>query len=180
MAARGRRRYARAARRQDTAKDLAQRRAKEGVMLAREPFPKKIDSWFDRIDPFFGADLMPRLTWPRRLESATEWRPNVDIVETKDEFLVKCDVPEVKKEDVKIDVVDGMLRIRGERRFDVDEKKDTVHRVETFYGTFMRSFALPETVDVRRITADVAHGVLKVHLPKLPSIAAKPIEIAVQ
>jgi HSP20 family protein len=149
-------------------------------MFARESFPKKIDSWFDRMDPFFGADLMPRLTWPRRLEAASEWRPSVDIVETKDEFLVKCDLPEVKREDVKIEVVDGMLRIRGERRFDVDEKKDTVHRVETFYGTFMRSFDLPENVDVRKITADVAHGVLKVHLPKMPSIAAKPIEIAVQ
>jgi HSP20 family protein len=147
-------------------------------MLARESFPRKIESYFDRFEPFF--DVMPRLTWPRRLEAASEWRPMVDIVESKDEFLVKCELPEVKKEDVKIDVVDGMLRIRGERRFEVDEKKDTVHRVESFYGSFMRSFELPENVDVRKIRADAAEGVLNVHLPKMASIAAKPIEIAVQ
>jgi HSP20 family protein len=132
-------------------------------MLARESFPRKVESYFD-------VDFMPRLAWPRRLEGASEWRPMVDIIETKDEFLVKCVLPEVRKEDVKVDVVDGMLRIRGERRFEVDEKKDTVHRVETFYGEFMRSFDLPENVD----------GVLKVHLPKMPAIAAKPVEIAVQ
>jgi HSP20 family protein len=149
-------------------------------MLARESFPRKMENWLERFDPFFGADLMPRMAWPRRLEAATEWRPSVDIVETKDEFLVKCDLPEVKREDVKIDVTDGTLRIRGERRFEVDETKDTVHRVESFHGTFTRSFELPENVDVRKISADVAHGVLKVHLPKMPSIAAKPIEIAVQ
>lgn len=147
-------------------------------MLARESFPRKMESYLDRFEPFF--DVMPRLTWPRRLEAASEWRPMVDIIESKDEFLVKCELPEVRREDVKLDVVDGMLRIRGERKFEVDEKKDTVHRVETFYGAFTRSFELPESVDVRKIKAEVADGVLKVHLPKMAAIAAKPIEIAIE
>jgi HSP20 family protein len=171
--------YARRARRTTPRKGRGGR-AKEGRMLARESFPRKVESYFDRFEPFFNVDFMPRLNWPRRLESASEWRPMVDIIETKDEFLVKCVLPEVRKEDVKVDVVDGMLRIRGERRFEVDEKKDTVHRVETFYGEFMRSFELPENVDVRKVSADVVDGVLKVHLPKMAAIAAKPIEIAVK
>jgi HSP20 family protein len=149
-------------------------------MLARETFPRKLENYFDRFDPFLDFDFLPRLSWPRRGDKPSEWRPMTDIIETKDEYLVKCILPEVRKEDVKVDVIDGMLRIRGERKLEVDEKKDTVHRVETFYGEFVRSFELPENVDTRKIRADVAEGVLKVHLPKMAAIAAKPIEIAVQ
>jgi HSP20 family protein len=105
---------------------------KEGDMLARDIIPRKIESVFDRFDPFFSGDFLPRVAWPRKLEITAEWRPSADVIENKDEYLVKCELPEVKREDVKLDLADGMLRIRGERRLDIDEKKDKVHRVESF------------------------------------------------
>ena len=150
-------------------------------MLARELFPvKAFESYFDRLEPFFSGDFMPRIAWPRKLDITAEWRPSADIIEKKDEYLVKAELPEVKKEDVKIEVVEGQLKIRGERKFTVDEKKDTVHRVETFYGKFVRSFALPENVDVTKIRAECAEGVLTVHIPKVVAAMPKPIEISVQ
>ena len=149
-------------------------------MLARELFPvKAFENYFDRFEPFFGGDFLPRVAWPRKLDTTAEWRPTVDILETKEEFLVKAELPEVKKEDVKIDVVDGMLKIQGERKLALDQKKDTVHRVETFYGRFLRTFALPDNIDVAKIHAQCADGVLTVHMPKTVAVMPKPIEIAV-
>ena len=150
-------------------------------MLAREMSPiKRFEGFFDRFEPFFNADYAPRIAWPRKLDIETEWRPSADIVERKDEYLVKAHLPEVKKEDVKIDVVDGMLTIHGERKFALDEKKDTVHRVETYYGKFVRAFALPENIDLTKIRAECAEGVLTVHLPKLVAAMPKPVEIKIQ
>jgi HSP20 family protein len=155
--------------------------AKEDAMLARDLFPvKAFEGYFDRFEPFFSGDFMPRIAWPRKLDITAEWRPSADIIEKKDEYLVKAELPEVKKEDVKIDVVDGLLKLRGERKLEVDEKKDTVHRVETFYGKFVRTFELPENVDVTKIRAECADGVLTVHIPKVVAAMPKPIEIAVQ
>lgn len=149
-------------------------------MLARDIIPRKIESVFDRFDPLFAADFLPRMTWPRKLDLVAEWRPSADVIETKDEYLVKCELPEVKREDVKLDLAGGMLTIRGERKFEVDEKKDKVHRVESFYGSFVRTFELPDDVDPAKVRADMHDGVLCVHLPKTEAKMAKPIEIPVQ
>lgn len=149
-------------------------------MLAREMVPGTFENFLDRFEPFFGRELLPRVTWPRKLDVTAEWRPHVDIIESKDEYLVKCELPEARKEDIRLDLADGMLRIRGERKFSVDETKDKVHRLEAYYGTFLRSFAMPENVEVRKIRAEVADGVLKVHLPKMATVAPKPVEITVQ
>ncbi len=150
------------------------------MSAVRDLFPiKAFEGYLDQFEPFFGADLMPRALWSRRTDPANEWRPNADIVEGKDEFLVKVELPEVRKADVKVDVVDGMLRIRGERKWCVDPKAATVHRVEACYGKFMRSFALPDHVDARRIRAESADGVLTVHLPKVAAAAPTTIEVAV-
>ena len=150
-------------------------------MLAREMFPiKGFEGLFDRFEPFFNADFAPRVAWPRKLDIETEWRPSADIIERKDEYLVKAHLPEVRKEDVKIDIVEGVLKIHGERKFEVDEKKDTVHRVESYYGKFVRAFALPENIDQTKIRAECAEGVLTVHLPKVVAAMPKPVEIKVQ
>jgi HSP20 family protein len=150
-------------------------------MLARDLFPvKAFEGYLDRFEPFFSGDFMPRIAWPRKLDITAEWRPNADIIEKKEEYLVKAELPEVKKEDVKIEVAEGLLKIRGERKFEHDEKKDTMHRVETFYGKFMRTFALPENVDATKIHAECADGVLTVHIPKVAVVLPKPVEITVQ
>lgn len=151
------------------------------MSAVRDLFPiKAFEGYLDQFEPFFGTDFMPRALWARKTDPANEWRPSADIVETKDEFLVKVELPEVKKADVKVDVADGMLRIRGERRWSVDQKRDTVHRVEACYGKFMRSFSLPDHVDTAKIRAESADGVLTVHLPKMATAMPKTIEVAVQ
>lgn len=151
-------------------------------MFAREYLPMKtFDTNLNRFNPFGRFGFLPQLGWPIRNDMVGEWQPDADIIETEKEYLVKAGLPEVKKEDIKIDVIDGVLTLTGERKLGVDEKKDTVHRVETFYGTFTRGFALPDDVDVAAIRAEVAEGVLTVHLPKLPAaMAPKPMKIAIQ
>lgn len=73
-----------------------------------------------------------------------EWTPLADITEDDKEYLIKAELPEMKREDVKVTVEDGLLTISGERKFEKEEKKKKYHRVERGYGTFMRSFALPD------------------------------------
>jgi HSP20 family protein len=152
-------------------------------MLTREYMPilKGLDTYLNRFDPFRAFGTRSLFEWPAKLGTTAEWQPIADVIETEQEYVVKAQLPEVKKEDVKIDVADGLLTVRGERRLNVDEKKDTVHRVETYYGTFARTFALPDNVDIAKIRADVAEGVLAVHLPKLPAaVVAKPMQIPIQ
>jgi hypothetical protein len=96
----------------------------------------------------------------------------VDITEDDKEYLIKAELPEVKKEDVKVTVENGTLTITGERKFEKEEKGKKYHRMERAYGSFMRSFTLPEGAAGDKVSADFKDGVLKVHLPK--SAEAKP------
>src|ERR1043166_2576232 len=98
--------------------------------------------------------------------AVTEWAPSVDIDETDKEYIVKADLAGVKKEDVKIDVQNGVLTVSGERKFEKEEKDRKHHRVERAYGSFTRSFTLPEDVLQDKIAADSKDGVITVHLPK--------------
>jgi HSP20 family protein len=104
----------------------------------------------------------------------TEWSPSVDIGENEKEFVVKAELPEVKKEDIKVNVVNGTLCISGERRVEKEETGTKYHRVERSYGRFERSFGLPDEADAEKITSEYKDGLLTVHLPKNP--AAKPTE----
>ena len=109
-----------------------------------------------------------------------DWRPNADISETKEQYLIKADLPEVDKDDVQVSVENGMLTISGERRFEKEEETETQHRTETAYGRFVRSFTLPSDVDEAAISAESKNGVLKVRLPKIAQKTPKPIEISVE
>jgi len=111
--------------------------------------------------------------------SAAAWEPLTDITEDEKEFLVKAELPEVKKEDVKVNVEDGILRISGERKFEKEEKNKKYHRIERSYGSFLRAFTLPEGADATKIAADFKEGVLMVHLPKTEKAKAKAIEVKV-
>jgi HSP20 family protein len=107
-----------------------------------------------------------------------DWMPSVDIAETAEAFEIKAELPDVRKEDVKVSVEDGQLRISGERKQEKEEKGKKFHRVERSYGSFMRSFTLPENVDDSRLTAEYKDGLLNVRLPKTEK--AKPKAIAVK
>lgn len=143
-----------------------------------------------RWEPFTGTDdlfaRMPSMfgRWPRAFEfngnKALEWSPSVDISETDSEFLIRADLPAVKKEDVQVTVDDGMLTISGERRQQTEEKKEKSHRIETVYGKFSRSFSLPDNVDAANIRAESKDGVITVHVAKIKVEPKKPTQIKVQ
>jgi HSP20 family protein len=106
--------------------------------------------------------------------------PLADIVEREKEYLVKVDLPDVRKEDVRVLFDDGVLTIKGERKVEKEEKGDKVHRTERFYGMFERSFVLPEDVDVKGIRAESREGVLTIHMPRTTVEKARPLAISVQ
>lgn len=105
------------------------------------------------------------------------WSPQVDIYETDDEFVVKAELPEVRRDDIEIKIEDNVLTIRGERKFQKDKKGNNYHRVERKYGLFRRSFRLPAEVNQEEIGADLKDGILKVVLKKRPEAGSKRIEI---
>jgi len=111
--------------------------------------------------------------------TATEWSPPVDIVEDDKEYVIKAELPEVKKEDVKVSVENGLLAISGERKLEKEEKDKKYHRVERAYGYFARSFSLPDAVDADQVKADFKDGMLTIHVPKNDRARTKQIEVKV-
>jgi HSP20 family protein len=108
-----------------------------------------------------------------------EWSPLVDIVEDDKEYIVKAELPDVKKEDVKVIVENGALSISGERKFEKEEKGRKYHRIERAYGLFQRYFALPEGVDGTRTIAEFKDGVLTVRLPKTDKAKTKTVDVKI-
>jgi len=109
--------------------------------------------------------------------SVSDWAPIVDVSEGDKEYLIKAELPEVKREDVNVSVDHGVLTISGERKSGHEEKTKKRHRIERSYGRFERSFVLPDEVDGTRVSADFKEGVLNVHLPKSPNAKPKSIDI---
>jgi HSP20 family protein len=109
----------------------------------------------------------------------TEWTPSADISETDNEYLIRADLPAVPREDIKVNIDQGMITISGERKHESETKKKRFHRIESFYGSFSRSFGLPDNVDQASIKADCKDGVLTVHLPKTAKPSAKTIDVQV-
>ncbi len=106
------------------------------------------------------------------------WVPPVDIKETEQELILKADVPDLKFEDIHVNLENGALTIRGERKFEAKEDKGGWHRIERSYGTFERVFDLPDTINPEAVKADYKNGVLTVTLPKKE--VAKPKQIKVE
>jgi HSP20 family protein len=111
--------------------------------------------------------------------TVAQWSPVVDIMEDEKEYLIKAELPDMKKEDVRLTVENEVLAISGERTFEKEEKGKKYHRVERAYGSFVRSFSLPEDADGSRVSADYKDGVLHVHLPKSQKAKPTAIEITV-
>jgi HSP20 family protein len=112
--------------------------------------------------------------------TVAEWVPNVDIVEDEKEFVIKAELPEMKREEVKVTVDDNVLTISGERRQEKEEKNKRYHRIECEYGSFTRSFTLPPGTLGDKVAAEFKDGVLRVHLPKDTKAAVgKSVEIKV-
>ncbi len=112
--------------------------------------------------------------------TVADWSPEVDISQDDQEYLLKADLPEMKKEDVKVTVEDGILCVSGERKSVRKDEKRKFHRIERSFGNFRRSFTLPEDADSRKVTADFRDGVLKVHLPTTGIARSKATQVKVQ
>ena len=111
--------------------------------------------------------------------AVADWSPEVDISQDDHEYLLEADLPEMKKDDVRVTVEDGILCVSGERKSEKEDHKRKFHRIERSYGNFRRSFTLPEDANGSKVTADFRDGVLKVHLPTTTIAKTKAVEVKV-
>ena len=107
------------------------------------------------------------------------WRPEVDIFEDPERFLLSAELPGLEPDDVDIKVEDHTLTLSGERKLEFEDRKESYHRIERTYGKFSRTFSLPESVDAEKILAEYKNGLLKVSIPKKPQVLPKKISIKV-
>ena len=148
------------------------------ALIRWDPF-KEMEDLQSRFTRLFGLTPARTENGDRELMTITEWAPSVDIIEDEKEWLLKADLPEVKKEEVKVTVENGVLTISGERKFEKEEKAKKYHRIERSYGNFLRSFTLPDGADGSKVNAEFKDGVLKVHLPKGEKAKPKAVEVKV-
>jgi HSP20 family protein len=131
------------------------------MALVRWEPARRLDSFqsdFDRLfDAFLGA---------RPQNTASRWVPAMDLVETEDQLVLKADLPGLDRDDVEIEVTDGVLTVSGERKTEHEDHEDGYHRVERAYGSFSRSLSLPDGIDAEQVKADFDKGVLVVRIPK--------------
>lgn len=106
------------------------------------------------------------------------WNPSVDIYENKDQIVLEAELPGMKREDFDLSIENNVITLRGERRFEKQDEGDNFHRVERSYGSFARSFTLPQTVQTDEVTAEYRNGVLRVKMPKREEVKARRIEVA--
>jgi HSP20 family protein len=141
-----------------------------------------------RWDPFNELqDMQTRLNRLFNLPARTgsdesflaDWCPAVDVQETDSEYLIKADLPEVKKDEVKVMLQDGQVTVSGERHQEKEETGKKFHKIEREYGHFERRFALPTDVDAEKVHADFKDGVLNVRLPKSAKASPRSVEVKV-
>ena len=109
---------------------------------------------------------------------ARPWSPSVDIYENENELVLEADLPDVKLEDIEVRVENQALTLKGERKFEKNQNSRGYHRIERSYGTFVRSFSVPASVDAEKVVAEYKSGVLTVKLPKKE--AAKPRQVKIE
>jgi HSP20 family protein len=137
---------------------------------------KELNELQNRFNTVFGRTSLRQGNTEEALALA-DWAPAVDISEDDKEFVIKAELPGIKREEVKVTVEDGVLSISGERKTEKEEKNKKLHRVERSYGSFLRSFSLPEGADASKVNAEFADGVLSVRLAKTPKSQPKTIEV---
>ena len=125
------------------------------------------------FEPFFG-----RFNFVDDQLNSGTWAPPVDVTEEEDKLMVRVEVPGMNEQDLKVHYEDGLLSVSGERQFEQKENRN-YHRIERAYGSFVRTFSLPRSVDATKITANYKDGVLEIEIPKLEEAKPKEIQINV-
>ena len=134
-----------------------------------------------RWDPHGDVDtLFNRLMSGAFLRSSSAWSPSADVSETDKEYLIRAELPAVKKEDVQVTLDQGVITIKGERKQTTDDENEQFHRIESLYGSFERSFSLPENIDADAIRCESKDGILCVRIPKSETQKQQPKQINVQ
>lgn len=146
-------------------------------LIKWNPF-NELEDISNRLNQIFGRPAVQPETGQQMLKVA-DWAPSVDISETDKAYLIKAEIPGVKKEDVKVTIDDGMITIQGERKMEKEEKDKKFHRIERSYGSFVRSFRLPDGVDESKAKAEFKDGMINVTLPKSEKAKTKAVEVAV-
>ncbi len=147
------------------------------TLVRWDPF-RELEDMSDRLNRMFSRPGLSQANGKETMIVA-DWVPAVDVSETDGEFQIKAEIPDVKKEDVKVTLEDGVLTIQGQRKQEKEEKGTKHHRVERTYGSFVRSFTLPDLVDEEKVKAEFKDGVLNLQLPKSEKAKPKAIEVKV-
>ncbi|NUN48540.1 MAG: Hsp20/alpha crystallin family protein [Candidatus Brocadiae bacterium] len=144
----------------------------DSKMTRFDPFAG-MTRWGDTLDQFF-SDF-----WTKEQPAATRnlLSPAIDVAEDKGALTVTAELPGLEKSDIHLEVKDGVLVLRGEKKFEEESKDKNFHRIERRYGSFYRALALPDTVDTAKVEAAFKNGVLKVRMPKREESKPKPIQI---
>jgi Molecular chaperone (small heat shock protein) len=130
----------------------------------------------DRMNRLF-EDLVssPRFEESELIQST--WSPAVDIYETENELVLTAELPGVEEKDVEIKIEDNTLTLKGERKFEKETKEENYHRIERAYGSFFRSFSLPNYIDQEKISAEYENGLLRIHMPKKSEVKPRKVKI---
>lgn len=152
---------------------IERRRPGWGLMPA-DPF-RELARMEREMEDLFGR-FFRDWPWPRT-DVARAWAPAVDMLDRKDEIVLRADLPGLEQKDVRVTVQDGMLTIQGERKEEKEVKEENYYQCERWAGSFARSLALPPGADAEKIKATFKNGVLEVHIPKALEAKGKTIEI---
>lgn len=140
----------------------------------------EFEDMMNRYNRMFGLARTNGEREGKDLFSRSDWAPAVDIKETPEAFMVEAELPGMTKDDVKVTVHEGVLTIQGERKSEEETKDKKLHRIERFYGSFMRRFTLPDNVDENSVTANFKDGLLTLTIQKAEPKEPKAIEVEVQ
>jgi HSP20 family protein len=140
---------------------------------------KAMEAWQQVLGSLVNNPLIHGAEGQEEQIAVPEWAPLVDISEDDKEYLIKAELPEVKKEDVKVTAEEGTLTIMGERKFEKEEKGKKYHRVERAYGSFARNFSLPDDASPSKVSAEFKDGLLTVHLAKTEKAKPQQVEVKV-
>lgn len=135
-------------------------------------------SLHDRVNRLFEDEFSRDVAKPSNLLES--WYPAADIYETKDEYVFKLEVPGLSKEDMKVELNNNVLTISGEKKEEKEVNKEHYHRVESFTGSFSRSFTMPKNTDASKVNAGMKDGVLELRIGKAEEAKAKSIPIEIK
>lgn len=145
------------------------------ALIRWDPF-RDLLSLQDRMDRLFEENVTRNNVFEEALTTGI-WSPVVDIYETDEKVIIKVELPGMTKSDVVIEINENNLVLRGERKFQKDIREENYHCIERSYGTFSRSFALPDTVDRDNVVANFVEGILEITIPKVKDAKPRQIEI---